>query len=78
MRSHADGVVVLLRAEPADARRLFQDFHEAGDARILLSEDASMRRRCWREKDRAGMGNAGEFTAGPWMTARKSGPLAAG
>jgi len=80
MRGQADGVVVLLRTEPrADVRRLFREFREGRDARILFSRrlaDESV--GVSTKKIGVGMGDAGEFRPAIGWPPRKSGPLAAG
>src|SRR6266403_1273109 len=80
MRGQADGVVMLLCAEPERARAdFFQNFHESGDAPVLFS-----RRRADEsvgiatKKIGVGMGDAGEFPAGHGMAAKEERSVSCG
>src|SRR5882724_1913412 len=80
MRGQANGVVMLLRAEPERTRAdFFENFHEGGDARIVFSRgraDESV--GVATKKIGVGMGVAGEFPAGHGMAAEEERSIGCG
>src|SRR5713226_2753898 len=77
MRGQADGVVVLRGAEPERARAdFFENFHEGGDAGVLLSKRGTDERvGVAAEEISVGVRDAGEFPAGHGVTAQEAGPV---
>ena len=73
MRGEADGVVVLLGAEPQGVGAdFFQDFYEGGDARIaLVGRSADEGVRVVAEEVGVGVGNAGLFPASHGVAAEE-------
>src|SRR5271169_4718628 len=73
MRCEADGVVVLLGAEPKGAgAEFFQDFYEGGDARIFLfGRGTDQRVGIVAEEVGIGMRDARQFPAGHGMATEK-------
>src|SRR5216683_1557513 len=77
MRGQADGVVVLRSAEPERVRAdFFKDFHEGGDAGVLLSgRGTDERGGVAAEEIGVGVRDAGELPAGHGMTTQEAGSV---
>src|SRR5580765_3842942 len=80
MRGQADGVVVLLRAQPERTRAyFFENLHESGDARIFYSRRRSDESIGVATKEiGVGMGDAGEFPASHGMASEEKRPTGCG
>src|SRR5229473_688057 len=80
MGGQADSVVVLRSTEPERARaNFFENFHEGGDAGVLLSGRGTDERvGIATEEIGIGVRDAGEFPAGHGVTAQEAGPVFAG